>query len=212
MIQVIPEWSSSFPHFLQLNSEFCNKEFSIWATVSSQSYFCWLYRASLSLTANNTINLISVLTIWWYPSVQLSRVVGRVSLLWLVHSLGKTVSLCPASFCTPRPNLPVTPGISWLPTFVFQSPMMKRTFYFFFFFYVLVLESHVGLHRIVQLKLLWHFCLGQRVELLWYWMVCLGSEPSSFFCPFGDCTQVMHFRLFFTMRATPFLLRNSCPQ
>ena len=23
------------------------------------------------------------------------------------------VSLCPASFCTPRPNLPVTPGISW---------------------------------------------------------------------------------------------------
>ena len=40
----------------------------------------------------------------------------------------KSVSLCPASFCTPRPNLPVTPGISWLPTFVFQSPMMKRTF------------------------------------------------------------------------------------
>ena len=22
------------------------------------------------------------------------------------------VSLCPASFCTPRPNLPVTPGVS----------------------------------------------------------------------------------------------------
>ena len=37
------------------------------------------------------------------------------------------VSLCPASFCTPRPNLPVTPGISWLPTFAFQSPIMKRT-------------------------------------------------------------------------------------
>ena len=34
----------------------------------------------------------------------------------------------PASFCTPKPNLPVTPGISWLYTFVFQSPMMKRTF------------------------------------------------------------------------------------
>ena len=28
-----------------------------------------------------------------------------------------SVNLCPASFCSPRPNLPVTPGISWLPTF-----------------------------------------------------------------------------------------------
>ena len=56
-----------------------------------------------------------------------SCVVGRGCFLWPVGSLGKTVSLCPASFCTPRPNLPVTPGVSWLPTFVFQSPIMKRT-------------------------------------------------------------------------------------
>ena len=39
------------------------------------------------------------------------------------------ISLCPAFFCTPRPNLPVIPGISWLPTFAFQSPIMKRTAY-----------------------------------------------------------------------------------
>ena len=51
-----------------------------------------------------------------------------------------SVSLCPASFCTPRPNLPVTPGISSLPTFAFQSPMMKRTS-----FLVLVLEGLVDL-------------------------------------------------------------------
>ena len=37
----------------------------IWATVSSWSCFCWLYRASPSLAAKNIINLISVLTIWW---------------------------------------------------------------------------------------------------------------------------------------------------
>ena len=37
-----------------------------------------------------------------------------------------SVSLCPSSFCTPRPNLLVTPGISWLATFALQSPMMKR--------------------------------------------------------------------------------------
>ena len=41
--------------------------------------------------------------------------------------LANSVSLYPASFCTPRPNLPVTSGISQLPTFAFQSPIMKRT-------------------------------------------------------------------------------------
>ena len=50
-----------------------------------------------------------------------SCVAGRGCLLWPVRSLGKTlISLCPASFCIPRPNLPVTPGVSWLPTFAFQ--------------------------------------------------------------------------------------------
>ena len=51
-----------------------------------------------------------------------SCVVGRGCLQWPVCS----ISLCPASFCAPRPNLPVTPGVSWLPTFAFQSPIMKR--------------------------------------------------------------------------------------
>ena len=43
----------------------------------------------------------------------------------------------PASFCTPRPDLPVSIGISRLLTFAFQSPMMKGTFLFL----VLVLEG-----------------------------------------------------------------------
>ena len=74
-----------------------------------------------------------------------------------------SVSLCPTSFCTPRTNLPVTPGISWLPTFAFQSPTMK------IMFLVLVLEGQVGLHRTIQLQLLWHKWLGHRLGLLWYW-------------------------------------------
>ena len=61
----------------------------------------------------------------------ISCAVGRGCLLWPVCSLGRTVSLCPASFCTPKPTLPVTPDISWLPTFAFQSPMMQRTSFFF---------------------------------------------------------------------------------
>ena len=74
-----------------------------------------------------------------------------------------SISLCPASFCTPRPNLPVTPGISSLPTFAFHSPIMERTS-----FWVLVLEGHVGLHRTVQLQLLQHYCSGHRLGLLLY--------------------------------------------
>ena len=38
-----------------------------------------------------------------------------------------SISLCPASFRIPRPSLPVMLGVSWLPTFAFQSPIMKRT-------------------------------------------------------------------------------------
>ena len=67
----MPEWSSGFLHFLQFKSEFGSKGFMIWATVISQSCFCWLYRASPSLAAKNIINLISVLTIWWCPCVDI---------------------------------------------------------------------------------------------------------------------------------------------
>ena len=65
---------SGFPYFFQFKSDFGNKEFMIWATVSSQSCFCWLYRASPSLAAKNMINLNSVLTIWWCPCVESSLV------------------------------------------------------------------------------------------------------------------------------------------
>ena len=86
LIQVIPKWPSGFPYFLELKSEFGNM---IWATVSSQSCFCWLYRASPSLAAKNIINLILVLTIWWCPCVESSLVlleesVSHVQLILLV--------------------------------------------------------------------------------------------------------------------------------
>ena len=174
----------------------------IWATVSSWSCFCWLYRASSSSTAKNIVSLISVLTIWWCPCVESSLVLlerefamtsafsrqesislallhfvlqGQICLslqvsldFLLLHSSllccwkrvfamtsafsrQNSISLCPASFCTPRTNLPVTPGISWLPTFAFRSPIMKRTS-----FLVLVLEGLGSLHRTVQLQLLQH--------------------------------------------------------
>ena len=115
-----------FSLLFQFKSEFGNEGFMIWATVSSQSYFCWLYRVSPSLAANNIINLILVLTIWWCPCGALCRW-KRVFAMTSALSWKNSISLCPASFRTPRPNLAVTPGVSWIPTFAFQSPMMKRT-------------------------------------------------------------------------------------
>ena len=81
------------------------------------------------------------------------------------------------SFCPPRPNLPVTPGIPLLPTFALQSPKMKRTS-----FMSVSSKRSVGLHRTIQLQLLQRYWLGHRLGLLWYWMVCLGNEQRSFCC------------------------------
>ena len=49
----------------------------------------------------------------------------KVFAITSAFSWQNSVSLCPASFCTPRPNFLVT--ISWPPSFAFQSPIMKRT-------------------------------------------------------------------------------------
>ena len=68
-----------------------------------------------------------------------------------VFSWQNSVSFFPASFCTSRPNLPVTPVISCLPTFALPSPLMKRTP-----FMVLVLEGLAGFYRIIHAHLLWH--------------------------------------------------------
>ena len=163
----------------------------IWTTVSSQPCFWLLYRASPSLAAKNIINLILLLTIWWCPCVESSLCCWkRVFAMTSVFSWQNSISLSPASFHTPRPNLPVTPGVFWLPTFAFQSPIMKRTS-----FWVLVLEGLVGLHRTIQLQLLPCYWSAHRLGLPWYWMVCLRNEQRSF-CQFWDCIQVLHFRLF----------------
>ena len=148
----------------------------IWATVSSPFCFCWLYRASPSLAARNIINLISVLAIWWCPCVESSLVLLEAGFAMTgTFSWQNHISLFPALFCTPRPNLPVTPRVSWLPT-LYSSPLWWKGH----LFWVLVLEGLVGLHWTVWLQLLQHYWSGPRLEFLWYWMVCLGNEQRSF--------------------------------
>ena len=68
--------------------------------------------------------------IWWCPCVESSLVLLEEGVCYdqcVFFAKVLSISLCPASFFTPRPNLPITPGVSWLPTFEFQSPIMKRT-------------------------------------------------------------------------------------
>ena len=177
----------------------------IWAIVSSQSCFCWLYRASPSVTAKNIINLTSVLTIWWCPCVESLCCWKMVFAMTSAFSWQNSVSLCPAPFCTPRPNLPVTPGVSLLPTFAFQSPVMKMTS-----FWGISSRSRVGFYKTIKLQLLQHYFLGRKLGLLWYWMVCLENEQIILlFLRLHPSTAF--WTLLLTVMATLFLLRDSCP-
>ena len=114
LILVIPEWSNGFPYFLQFKSEFGNKEFMIWATVSSQSCFYWLYTVSPSLgykEYNQSASSIDHLVMSMCRVF--SCVVGRGCLLRPVRSLGKTLlAFALLLSVLPRPNLPVIPGVS----------------------------------------------------------------------------------------------------
>ena len=78
---------------MQFKSEFGNKEFMVWATVSSQLCFCWLYKASPYLAAKNIISLILVLTIWWCPGVESSLVLLEEGAQVLSPSSGPNAAL-----------------------------------------------------------------------------------------------------------------------
>ena len=164
----------------------------IWATVSSWSFFCWLYRASPSLTAKNIINLISMLTIWWCPCVESSLVLLKESVCYdQCVLLVKLYLPLPCFIPYSKAKFACYSRCFLTSYFCIPVPYNGNNI----FFWVLVLKGLVGLHRTIQLQLLQHYRLGHRLGLLWYWMVCLGNKPRSF-CLFSDCTQVLHFWLF----------------
>ena len=65
-----------------------------------------------------------------WMDMSLSKLWETVFAMTSMLSWQNFVSLCPASFYTSKPNFPATSGISWLPTFAFQSPIMKRASFF----------------------------------------------------------------------------------
>ena len=87
-----------------------------------------------------------MLTIWWCPCVEYSlKCWKRVFTMTSAFSWQNSVSLCPASFCTPRPNFPVTPGISDF-LLLHSSPLWWKGHHFL----VLVLKGFLGLHRAIS--------------------------------------------------------------
>ena len=110
----------------------------IWATVSSQFCFCWLYRASPSLAGKNIINLISVLTIWWCPCV------GHLLCCWKRVFVMTNVfpCLCPAFIFISKAKLTCYSRYLLTSYFCISVPYDEKDI----FFGLLVLEGLVGLY------------------------------------------------------------------
>ena len=178
----------------------------IWARVSFWSCFCWLYSAFPSWLQkissvwfqcwpSGDVHVYSLLLCCW------KRVFGMKS----VFSWQNSISLCPVSFCTPRPNLPVTPGISWLAIFAFQSPIMKRTS-----FLGVRSRRFVGLHRTIKLQLF--SITGRGIDLDYCDIEWFALETEIILSLLRLHLNTVFWTLWFTMMAIPFLLRDSCPQ
>ena len=70
------------------------------------SAFFIVQLSHLYMTTGKTI----ALTRWTFVDKMMSLLFNMLSRL--VITFFNSISLCPASFCTPRPNVPVTPGVS----------------------------------------------------------------------------------------------------
>ena len=127
-----------FPTFFNLSLNFAIR--SWWFEPQSAPGLCWLYSFSIFGCKEYNQSDFSI----DYLMMSIPCVVGKGCLLWSVYSLVKTVSLCPAPFCTPRPNLFVTLGISWLLS-LHSKPLWWKGHLSFFFFLLLILGLG-GLH------------------------------------------------------------------
>ena len=131
-------WSFSL---LQFQSEFGNEEFMIWATVSSWSCFCWLYRAYPPSTVKNIINLVSIMTTWWCPCVE-SSLVLLVEDVWYDQwiFLAKLHWPLPCFILYSEAKFPVTPSILTsyfcLPVFYDENDIFFLVFVILFMYII----------------------------------------------------------------------------
>ena len=135
-----------------------------------------------------------------------SCVVGRGCLLWPMCSLGKTLlafdlhSVLPGQIC-----LSLQVSLDFL--LVYFTPLYLGGH----FWGVLVLEGLVGLHRTFQLQLSQHYQSGYILRLLWYWRFVLETKEIILLFMWLHSSPEF-WAVLLTMMATPFLLRDPCPQ
>ena len=114
LVRFLPVWILWCWVRYGFKSEFGNKEFMIWATVSSWSYFCWLYRASPS----NYAYINPLLSLPLSPIPSLWIITGYQSGLPVLYSISHQLSILYCIYVNPIFN--IHPTLS-LPT-VSTSP------------------------------------------------------------------------------------------
>ena len=123
--------------------------------------FCWLYRASPSLAAKNIIDLILDHLVMSMCRA-FSCVAGRRHLLLPVCSLGKTLLAFALLHFVLQGQTYLYSRYLLTSYFCILIPYDEKDF--FGGFLVLVLEGLIGLHRTIQLQLLWHYWLEIQVK------------------------------------------------
>ena len=131
-----------------------------------------------------------------------SCVVEKGGSLWLVDSLGRILLTFALLHFVLQGQTCLLFQASLDFLFLHSNPLSWKGHLFL----LLVLEGLVGLHRTGQLHLLWHQWLGY-CDVEWF-----ALKMNQEHCCFWGCTQVLHFGLLLIVRATPFLLWDSCPQ
>ena len=135
-----------------------------------------------------------------------SSAVGRGCLLWPVHSLDKTLVAFALLCFVLQSQIYLLLQVSLDFLLLHSSPLWWKGLPFL----VLVLEGLIGLHRTIQFQLLPHYWLGHRLELLWYWMVCLGNEE--IIMSFLSLNPHTAFHSFVDYVDYSIPLRDFCPQ
>ena len=149
----------------------------IWATVSSWSCFCWLYRTSPSLAAKNLINLISVLTIWWCSFVEFSLVLLEEGVCYdQCVLLAKLLLAFVVLHFVIQSQTCLLLQVSLDFLLLHSNPLWWKGN----IFGVLVLECLVDLHRTIQLHLLQHYWLGIDLDYCDIEWLALETKSSHF--------------------------------
>ena len=171
----------------------------IWATVSSWSYFCWLYRVSPSVAAKNIINMFSVLTIWWCSCVESSLVLLEEGVCYDQRVLlQKSVGLCPDSFVLQgQMRLLLQVSLDFL--LCIPVPYNGKDIFWRCQFWKVFIEPFYFSFSSIT---------GQGTDMDYYDIEWFALETN--IQPFLRLHPSTEIRLCWRM-ATPFLLRDPCP-